>query len=506
MAVTLVLVLSSCSLLDGSDTAGRPETSSDGLAFSETVATSTVPLALRDRGGVLRIGVVGSTWDDPAAIDETLPGEQLLADLIFDGLTWIDERGNAAPALASSWTISPDGLLWTFALDEGATFSDGSTIEAEDVKHSLERVLARGAESLAGYRLRKIAEIDSSDPAVIAIRLEQPFAPLAELLAAPIFGIVPVEATDGVVTSSQQLAVTKVDGQVIELKPSAEATAYIDAVTVQRFESDRAAVVGFDSGVLDVAPAASGSTARGRLVSGVDTTMFLMNLGDQSFADASVRRAIILAIDPSFVAAGVARPTTVSSGLLPVEIGGADSCGGCGYSPDVARSLLAELPDGSAAPVFVDHLSDAESAAMAAAIVSDLEFVGFDARSRSHSPTAFAAKLAAGELGLFQFGLVGSWLSPEAYLGDLFETNGVDNVASFSDPQVDRLLAQARSEPDADKRLSLYSSVEQRLIALAVAVPLYQTDFEVSVSDRIRGFRPYPLGAFDLTEVWLKAD
>jgi len=43
------------------------------------------------------------------------------------------------PALAKSWEISEDGLTYTFTLQSGITFHDGSALNAEDVKFSLDR-------------------------------------------------------------------------------------------------------------------------------------------------------------------------------------------------------------------------------------------------------------------------------------------------------------------------------------------------------------------------------
>lgn len=502
--LTLATVLTSCSLVGGHDTSEPPpETSSDALAFTETDATGTVPPAERDRGGELRVGVVGTTWEDPAAIDEALRGEQFLADLLFDGLTAMDDRGQPVPAVASSWSTSADGLVWTFLLDNGAVFSNGAPIGATEVKRSLERVLARGDDSLAGYRLRSIVEISAESSSEITIRLNRPFAPLAELLAAPIFGIVATELDQGLVTSSQQVVIARVGSAEIELSPAPGLEAYVDGLVVRIFQSDRAAAEAYDAGALDIALTDT-KTEGVRVAPGVDTSMFLMNLGDPAFADAAVRHAVVLAVDPTFVAAGVDAATTVTGRLLPTDTIGGDQCGSCGYSPDASRSLLKDLPEISLPFIFVDHLDDPESTEMAAALVSDLEYVGFDADLRGHSATAFVAKLSAGELGLFQFGTTGSWLSPDLYLGDMFETSGVDNVASFSDPQVDRLLIQARLETNDELRRSLYLRIEDRILELAVAIPLFQVDREMLVSSRVEGFRPQSLGAFDLGEVWLR--
>ena len=71
-----------------------------------------------------------------AAIDEVVYAN------LFEGLTRYQSDGSIAPALAESWTISDDGLVYTFKLRPGVTFHDGTTLTAEDVKFSLDRARA----------------------------------------------------------------------------------------------------------------------------------------------------------------------------------------------------------------------------------------------------------------------------------------------------------------------------------------------------------------------------
>ena len=68
-----------------------------------------------------------------AAIDEIVYAN------VFEGLTRFKSDGSVAPALAKSWTISPDNLVYTFKLNENVTFHDGTPMTAKDVKFSLER-------------------------------------------------------------------------------------------------------------------------------------------------------------------------------------------------------------------------------------------------------------------------------------------------------------------------------------------------------------------------------
>ena len=74
------------------------------------------------------------TQEDGVAIPEAL-----LVN-VYEGLVAVDDAGEIVPALASEWTVSDDGTVYDFTLNEGVTFSNGDEFTADDVKFSLERV------------------------------------------------------------------------------------------------------------------------------------------------------------------------------------------------------------------------------------------------------------------------------------------------------------------------------------------------------------------------------
>ena len=77
---------------------------------------------------------------DPAKINDYT--EYMAGVNLYEALTTLDGAGAIQPLLAESWTASEDGLTWTFTLKDGATFQDGSPVEAKDVVWSVNRLLA----------------------------------------------------------------------------------------------------------------------------------------------------------------------------------------------------------------------------------------------------------------------------------------------------------------------------------------------------------------------------
>lgn len=156
---------------------------------------------------VLRIGVVndGSTF----SLDPTLAGDAqsgAIAGMLFSGLT--DQIGASVyPQLAQSWSISPDGLTWTFHLRPDLRFSNGSPLTSADVAYSLNRALLpathsptaladlgmiKDAQKLHAGQIRTLIgdSIFILDPYAIAIQLAAPGAYFLAALAAPVAAVV----------------------------------------------------------------------------------------------------------------------------------------------------------------------------------------------------------------------------------------------------------------------------------------------------------------------------
>jgi oligopeptide transport system substrate-binding protein len=88
------------------------------------------------------------TTFDPA-LDGDLPSAQSI-QLVFTGLVQLDDQLKIKGQLASSWDTSTDGLTWTFHLKPNLKFSDGTTLDANDVAYSINRALSGSVNNLSG--------------------------------------------------------------------------------------------------------------------------------------------------------------------------------------------------------------------------------------------------------------------------------------------------------------------------------------------------------------------
>ena len=77
----------------------------------------------------------------------------------------------AAPSLAESWTVSPDGLVYDFVLRRGPRFHTGEPVTAEDVKFSFERYRGTSAKQIKD----RVAAVETPDPHKVVFRLKAPW-------------------------------------------------------------------------------------------------------------------------------------------------------------------------------------------------------------------------------------------------------------------------------------------------------------------------------------------
>src|SRR5690606_7741875 len=106
------------------------------------------------------------------------------------------------PQIATSWEVSPEGLVYTFDIRQGVTFHDGSTLTSEDVLASIERIREVGAYRA---RLADVTELTAPDEYTIQLTLSQPNASLFSAFADPLMAILPAEVVDSPELTGEQL-------------------------------------------------------------------------------------------------------------------------------------------------------------------------------------------------------------------------------------------------------------------------------------------------------------
>src|SRR3984957_14971862 len=121
--------------------------------------------------------ILDPTANPAAAISEILYGN------VFERLVQFAADGSAVPKLAASWEVSDDGLSYTFHLQHGVRFHDGSAFDAAVAKFSLDRAWGPESVNPQKSRLSKIRQVDIVDPFSLRVSLKQRSGGLLQSLA-----------------------------------------------------------------------------------------------------------------------------------------------------------------------------------------------------------------------------------------------------------------------------------------------------------------------------------
>ena len=363
-----------------------------GAFALSTVATPALAQARTDVkvGLVLEPPSLDPTAEAAAAVDEVVYAN------IFEGLTRFASDGSIVPGLAHNWDISEDGLTYTFHLREGVTFHDGTAMDAEDVKFSLERIGAEGSLNAQKALYAAIAAVEVVDPLTVKLTLSKPDGNLIYNLAWGDAVIVAPESAAGNGTNPIGTGPftfkQRRPGDSIELARNANywgTLAALEAAPFRYIGDPTAALAALQAGDVDTfpnfpAPETVGvfqSDPRFRVVVGTTQgeTILTMNNGKPPLDNVKVREAIAHAIDRQAVIDGAMFGFGVPIGTFwpPTHPDYVDLTALSNYDPEKSRALLAEA--GVASPKLTLHLPPAPYARRGGEIIAEqLRAVGIE--------------------------------------------------------------------------------------------------------------------------------
>ena len=293
--------------------------------------------------------------------------DSVLYTNVFEGLTRFMGDGSVVPGLAESWEISEDGLTYTFKLREGVTFHDGTTMDAEDVKFTLDRINAEDSANAQKALYAAISQVNVIDPQTVEVKLSEPNGNMLFNLAWGDAVIVAPETVEAIKQTPIGTGAFKFEnwnqGDKITLTRNddywGEAPALVSATF--KFISDPtaafASVMAEDVDVFTGFPAPENipqfeADPRFQVLIGSTEgeTILSINNKREPFDNVKVREAVAHAIDRQAIIDGAmfGYGTPIGTHFAPHNPDYVDLAEMSSYDPEKSKALLAEagFPDG----------------------------------------------------------------------------------------------------------------------------------------------------------------
>ncbi len=483
--------------------------------------------------GTLVVGLVAEPVNlDPAQVTD-LNSNRVGRRIVETLVTFPDESTQVVPGLAESWAISKDGLKYTFKLRKGVSFHDGTPLNAEAVKFSIERQIIPehpfnklGKYPFANYFFGNVKAVEAVDPQTVEFILKEPRASFLAVLTAGAASIVSPTAVRklGVdypltpVGTGPFKFVAWDRGQRVVLEKNAgywKHPVKIDRVIYRPIVEGQARLTELLTGALDLivdtppdfVPQLE-SNPKVMVLKQVGVHVWYLGINNQKkpFDDKRVRQALNYAVNKEALVRDVLKGTgSFSRGPVLPNTWGADAAlKAYPYDPERAKKLLAEAgyPSGFSTTLWVPESGSGMQlpVAMSTVIQSNLKAVGVNVALQTMEWGAYLAKLRTKEQDLFALSWMAGNEDPDLVMYPLLHSsqwtpNG-PNRALYKNEKCDELLHQARLTTDQKKRAELYREAQRILVDDA---PWVFVDHEIQTAahaKRVQGFKLHP--SFDL--------
>ena len=455
----------------------------------------------RKTGGTF---ISAKTTEAPSldTILEQAASRQRIDVLFYNRLVEWGTDGAIHPALAESWTVSPDGKSWTFKLRRGVKFHNGRELAADDVKFTYEKVMdAKVGSGGRGY-FAAVEGIEIPDKYTVRIHTKAPTASLLAGLAGNWSAIVPRDEVE----KRGDLRRTAIGtGPFIlqEWVPQSHLKArrnpdywdkgkpVVDAIEIRIIPDEASIIAQLRTGNIHHAMLEDNknyllvkddkrlTTLR---TSRLGFDCLMINMGRKPFTDVRVRQALSLAIDRNEVlqvaASGLGQVTGPATPAMKPWALPLDAYKEW-YTPNIerAKKLLADagFPSGFktsilAIPTFPTMVAGAQ------VISAHLKRVGIDAQIVQQEYGVWIKNIIKPN---FNFDLSMQLTNGEADPDSLFfrRFHGSEQQwTNGGDPEVDALLDQGRATIDRTKRKETYDKAQRLMVERALAIWTFSPD------------------------------
>lgn len=494
------------------------------------------PISAQAEGVNLRWSIEGIT--DLPSLDPAKASDSqgfTVIGLLYGGLVRLDGDLNVIPDLAESWTVSDDGLVYTFTLREDSLFSDGSAITADDVVWSLTHALDPntggwtgpfylsnivGANDVAAGSATELAGAVAVDARTVQLTISQPSAYFLSQLTFGSAKVVSKAQAEADPTGWENAPVTSGPfqvqawnhGQNIVLVPNANywQAPTIATLTMPFIQDSETAYQLYITGELDI----MGSQQNGIPAVHVpdaemmpdfrSTPLFAVryvgfNNTIPPFDNVNIRRAFALAIDKATLANDVLGGTVVPSDrILPLGIPGSElPIDGLSFDPDAAKAALAEagVTPETIGQVTLTYGVEGDNERVVTVLQAMWqENLGVAVTLEPLELTTFSARLnetyQTPETGIQSYYSVwgADYPDPQNFISQQLRTSVGNNNGHYSNAEFDALVDEADVlTGDVARRMQLYNDAEQIAVNEVGWLPLFNPRLNILVRPEVQG-------------------
>lgn len=449
----------------------------------------------------------------------TAAGTKEILFNIFEGLVKADKNGDLMNAIASDYTVSEDGLVYTFTLREGVKFHNGNEVTAEDVKYSLDRAsgLLDGTPLISS--LSVLTSVDIIDEKTVQVTVG---SANTELIYSFVAAIIPAgsgEDESGTPIGTGPFSFVSYTPQVgIVVQKNAdywqEGLPYLDEVNFKIVNSPDTALLELQGGSIDIYPYLTDSQANElkdsfQILSApsVNVQALFLNNADPTLSDVRIRQAICYALDKDmindFLAGGNA--TLISSAMLPtlqtyyVDL---NDTYGAGADIEKAKELMADAgyPDGFDLEITVPsnyeyHMQTAE------VVVEQLKAAGINATINPVEWNTWLEECYTNRNYQSTICAITSDMTP-GYLMNRFQTDSKKNFINFASAEYDETYLKAAAAMDTDEKAGYYKQLQQILNDEAGSAFIQVPPITIAMNPRLAGYVFYPVYVQDMSTVY----
>ena len=443
-------------------------------------------------------------------------------NLIFDDLLTRDEHLNVAPGLAERWEI-PDPRTYIFHLHHGVKFHNGQSLTSRDVKWTFDSLLEHKIRTTKAAAYRFVDHLEAPDDYTVIFHMKEPFATLLWNLSDGAIGIVPYgslgEMSSHPIGSGPfRFLSAQLDKEVIVERNDDYWGDYaqlkrvrfmvVPDTTTRALELRKgSADIAINALTADMVLALQRNpNLEVMRAPGTVLSYMAFNTRDPVLKDVRVRQALNYAIDRDpmieYLRRGFARP---ASSILPPESWAYNgNVSTYKRDPERARQLLerAGYPavNGVRFHLTMKTSTEEETRLMAAVLQQQLREVGIALDIRTFEFATFFSDVTHGLFQLYSLRWIGGNEDPDifeyVFHSGKFPPNGA-NRSFYSNPRLDKLIDQARSELDQNTRKQHYAEIQRILADDLPYINLWYQDNLLIHSKRVRNITLNPSGNYD---------